>query len=81
LAEKYEVRVELDDIGAAAEIFGKHDMHLDQIEKALGVTITSRGQELVIAGMMEQVEKAREVVTQLQKYYRAGNHLSVRSLE
>jgi phosphate starvation-inducible PhoH-like protein len=80
LAEKYEVRVELDDIGAAAEIFGKHDMHLDQIEKALGVTITSRGQELVIAGMMEQVEKAREVVTQLQKYYRAGNHLSVREV-
>jgi phosphate starvation-inducible PhoH-like protein len=80
LAEKYEVRVELDDIGAAAAIFGKHDMHLDQIEKALGVTITSRGQELVIAGMMEQVEKAREVVTQLQKYYRAGNHLSVREV-
>jgi len=80
LAEKYEARVELDDIGAAAAIFGKHDLHLEQIEKALEVTITARGQEMVIAGMMEQVESAREVVTQLQEFFRAGNQLTVREV-
>ena len=80
MAEKYEARVELDDIGAAAAIFGKHDLHLEQIEKALEVTITARGQEMVIAGMMEQVESAREVVTQLQEFFRAGNQLTVREV-
>ncbi|MCL6635627.1 MAG: PhoH family protein [Peptococcaceae bacterium] len=80
MAEKFEARVALDDIGAAAEVFGKHDMHLDQIEKALGVTIAARGQEIVIAGAMEQAEQAREVITQLQEFYRAGNRLTSREV-
>lgn len=77
MAEKFEARVELDDIGAAAEIFGKHDEHLAQIEKALGVRFVARGQELVITGDREKVEQAQEVLTQLQKFYRAGNRLTV----
>lgn len=76
MAEKFEARVEFDDIGAAAEIFGRHDEHLAQIEKALGVRFMARGQELVIAGDREKVEQAGEGLTQLQKFYRAGNRLT-----
>jgi len=77
LAEKFEARVELDDIGSAAEIFGKHDEHLVQMEKALDVRFVARGQELVITGEREKVGQAVEVLSQLQKFYRAGNRLTL----
>jgi phosphate starvation-inducible PhoH-like protein len=76
LAEKFEARVELDDIGTAAEVFGKNDGHLDQVEKTLEVRIVARGQGLTISGDRERVEQAREVLTQLQKFCRAGNRLT-----
>lgn len=80
MAENFEARVELDDIGAAAEIFGKHDEHLSHIEKALAVRVVSRGQELIITGDREKVEQAQEVLTQLQKFYRAGNRLTIQEV-
>jgi len=80
LAEKFEAKVELDDIGAAAEIFGKHDEHLAQIEKALGVHVVARGHDLTITGEQERVERAQEVLSQLNKFYHAGNRLTVREV-
>ncbi|OPY57771.1 MAG: PhoH-like protein [Pelotomaculum sp. PtaU1.Bin035] len=77
MAEKFEAKVELDDIGTAAEIFGKHDEHLAQIEKALGVHVVARGDDLTITGEQENVERAQDVLAQLKTYYRAGNHLTV----
>lgn len=76
MAERFEARVEMSDIGAAAEIFGRHDEHLAQMEKALGVRFVARGQELVITGDREKVEQAQGILTQLQKFYRAGNRLT-----
>jgi phosphate starvation-inducible PhoH-like protein len=80
LSQKFEARFELDDIIAAAEIFGKHDQHLTQIEKALEVRLVSRGQEMIITGDKEKTEQAREVLSQLQKFYRAGNRLTFREV-
>lgn len=76
MAEQTEARVVLEDMGAAAEIFGRHDEHLSLIEKALGIRVVVRGEELVILGQPGQVHKAREVFSQLQEYYRAGNSLT-----
>jgi phosphate starvation-inducible PhoH-like protein len=76
LSEKYEARVELDDIGTTAEIFGKNDGHLDQIEKTFDVRIVARGQGVTISGDREMVEQAREVLTQLQEFCRAGNSVT-----
>jgi len=66
----------MSDIGTAAEIFGKNDEHLAQMEKALGVRFVARGQELVITGDKEKVEQAEGILSQLQKFYRAGNRLT-----
>ncbi|MDD2553569.1 MAG: phosphate starvation-inducible protein PhoH, partial [Desulfotomaculaceae bacterium] len=74
--ESHEARVELDDIGAAAAIFGRNDEHLAHIEKSLGVRFVARGQELIITGEQGKVEQTVEVLSQLQKYYRAGNPLT-----
>lgn len=77
MAGKFEARLVLDDIGAAAEIFGKHDEHLAQMERVLAVRFVVRGQELIIYGEPDKVEQAREVLSQLQKFYLAGNRLTV----
>ena len=76
MSGEYEARLELEDTGSCAEIFGRHDEHLVQIEKALAVRFVVRGHELVIGGERERVEQAFEVIDQLQKFYRAGNRLT-----
>jgi len=80
LTEKFEARVELDDIGAAAEIFGKHDEHLVQVERTLGVQVVARGQALAITGEQEKVEQAKEILTQLNNFYQAGNHITAQEV-
>jgi phosphate starvation-inducible PhoH-like protein len=80
LPDNTEARVVLEDIGAAAEIFGRNDEHLALIERALGVRVVIRGEELVILGNPEQVILAEDVFTQLQNFYRAGNHLTLHEI-
>lgn len=75
-----ETRLVLDDLVAIAEIFGRHDEHLAQIEKVLGVRLITRGGELVILGAPEKIAQAREVFDQLQGYYQAGNRLSMHEI-
>ncbi|SFR00098.1 PhoH family protein [Desulfoscipio geothermicus] len=80
MTENVEARVIIDDVGAAAEIFGKHDENLSLMENSLGVKMVTRGEELIIMGRREQVEKAREVIRQLQEFYRAGNRLTMHEI-
>lgn len=75
-----EIRLILDDIDTAAEVFGKHDENLSIIEKNLGVKMVVRGEELVITGPQEQVVHAKEVLEQLQKFCRAGNRLTLHEI-
>ncbi|MFZ5633565.1 MAG: PhoH family protein [Bacillota bacterium] len=80
MPENTEARVMLEDIGAAAEIFGRNDEHLALIERVLGVRVVVRGEELVILGNPGQVTLAEEVFNQLQKFYRAGNRLTLHEI-
>ncbi|MCL6611354.1 MAG: PhoH family protein [Peptococcaceae bacterium] len=80
MPENTEARVVLEDIGVAAEIFGRNDEHLALIEKVLGVRVVVRGEELVILGNPDQVALAEEVFNQLQNFYRAGNRLTLHEI-
>lgn len=80
MPENTEARVVLEDIGAAAEIFGRNDENLALIERVLGVRVVVRGEELVILGNPEQVTLAEEVFNQLQDFYRAGNRLTLHEI-
>ncbi|MGB9846937.1 MAG: PhoH family protein, partial [Desulfotomaculales bacterium] len=75
-----EARLVLDNLNAAAEIFGNRDEHLALIEKMLGVRVLLRDGELVILGPPEQTRQAREVFGQLQEYYRAGNRVTLQEV-
>jgi len=76
LTETAELRVVLDDTGAAAEIFGRHDEHLTLLEQSLSVRMVARGGEMVVTGQPEKVAVAGAVLNQLQDFYRAGNRLT-----
>lgn len=80
MPENAEARVVLEDIGAAAEIFGSNDEHLAFIERFLGVRVVARGEELIILGNPEQIKLAEEVFAQLQDFYRAGNSLTLHEI-
>ncbi|HUW63326.1 MAG TPA: PhoH family protein [Spirochaetia bacterium] len=80
MTEQAELRVVLDDTGAAAEIFGRHDEHVTLVEQSLGVRLVARGSELVVTGQPDKVAVAGAVLTQLQDFYRAGNRLTLQEV-
>lgn len=80
MPDNTEARVVLEDIGAAAEIFGSNDQHLAFIERFLGVRVVARGEELIILGNPEQTKLAEEVFSQLQDFYKAGNRLTLHEI-
>ncbi|MCR4401788.1 MAG: PhoH family protein [Firmicutes bacterium] len=57
-------------------LFGKRDETLRLVEKELGVTISSRGDDLAIDGDPTRVARAREVLTELLGIVRAGHRLT-----
>ncbi len=75
MTERTEAKMVMNDIEAAAALFGKQDEHLNLIEQSLNVKVVVRGEELTIMGSEEQVEQGKEVFSQLLDFYKAGNHL------
>ncbi|MCF8010457.1 MAG: PhoH family protein [Clostridiales bacterium] len=80
MTDHSEARFTLDDVGAAAEIFGNQDENLALIEKALEVRVVTRGEELLIQGPSKKVNQAQEAIKQLQDYYHAGNRLTLHEI-
>lgn len=71
-----EEKVTLDDIGAAAEIFGRQDEHLARLEEAFKVRVVARDGMILIRGGPGEAKQAREVFEELKKYYHAGNNIT-----
>ena len=60
----------------ALALFGVHDENLRSLEKTLGVRIVSRGEELLVEGAEEQVEKLENIFRQLSGLAADGHRLS-----
>ncbi|MDA8334781.1 MAG: PhoH family protein [Peptococcaceae bacterium] len=80
MTETAELRVVLEDTGAAAEMFGPHDEHVTLLEESLGVRLVARGSELVVTGQPDKVAVAGAVLNQLQDFYQAGNRLTLQEV-
>jgi phosphate starvation-inducible PhoH-like protein len=80
LTEKFGATLELDDINAAAEIFGRQDEHILHVERSLGVRVVVRGNSLLISGSREKVAQAKAVLVQLYEFYQAGNHITTQEV-
>lgn len=64
------------DASSAANIFGQFDCHLKKIERTLKVEIISRGDTVQILGDEKQVDKAKNVLEQLQILAERGNQIT-----
>ncbi len=53
-------------------LYGSHDKHLAQIEQRLGVSLTSRGNQIVIAGSAESASLAQRALERLYRRVKSG---------
>jgi phosphate starvation-inducible PhoH-like protein len=63
-----EVTVQLDSTDRQLELFGPADSNLRLLRKSLGVQITARGPDLIISGQQENVNRAAEVIDEMQRH-------------
>lgn len=66
------LHLQFDDNRLLSHLYGKQDEHLTRIEKKLGVSITSRGNRLAIAGPPESVRMARDTLESLYRRLQKG---------
>jgi phosphate starvation-inducible PhoH-like protein len=59
----------------ASTLFGLHDEHLKLIESQFGVKTVSRGQQLLVTGPGESVDKVARLIEQLLGIIRSGQYL------
>jgi len=72
-----EKRFKLKDNEEAKNLFGRHDDHLKLIEKEFDVQLFSRGEELVVSGETEGVEKVAKLIETLLVVIRNGGSLKM----
>jgi phosphate starvation-inducible PhoH-like protein len=72
-------KISVPERGALA-LFGVHDENLKSLEKTLGVRIVSRGEELLVEGDAEQVEKLENIFDQLSGLAAEGHRLTAGDL-
>jgi phosphate starvation-inducible PhoH-like protein len=71
-AGKREEALRFDDSAVLSELFGSHDDHLKIVERALGVSVRPKGNEVAISGDPLQVELAVKVLEGLYSVLRKG---------
>jgi phosphate starvation-inducible PhoH-like protein len=73
--------VEFDDNSLLSRLFGDRDLHLERIERQLGVTLASRGNRVMIAGPPSAIEIARTVLTNLYDKLRRGQDVGLADID
>jgi phosphate starvation-inducible protein PhoH and related proteins len=73
-------KVVLDDIGAAAVVFGQHGEHLKVVQRVLGVRAHVRGNEVTLLGDVHDVALGKSLLEQLYAMAKRGQPLGVDDL-
>jgi len=63
-----EITIQLDPSHRQLELFGPADSHLRLLRKKLAVQITARGNNLIVSGKLKDINKAGEIIDQMQKH-------------
>jgi phosphate starvation-inducible PhoH-like protein len=66
------VHLQFDDNRLLPLLFGEHDQHLARIERELGVSMVSRGNQLIISGTESGVATAKQIMTSLYQRLKRG---------
>jgi phosphate starvation-inducible PhoH-like protein len=65
-------RMVFDDNSLLPQLYGNHDQHLVRIEQLLNVSLSSRGNQLAVAGASEDAALARKALTALYERLKRG---------
>jgi phosphate starvation-inducible PhoH-like protein len=63
-----EVTIQLDSTDRQLELFGPADSNLRLLRKSFGVQITARGTDLILSGQQENVDRAAEIIDEMQRH-------------
>lgn len=69
------IYLQFDDNRLLPLLFGEHDRHLVQIEQALGVSLVSRGNQIVVSGPRDAVDIARAALSRLYQRLEEGESI------
>src|SRR5690349_5835320 len=76
-----EATLTFDDNRRASMLFGQYGQNLALIERRLGVTADSRGNQVMMQGSRDAVERARRVLEGLYEQIKRGHDLSQGDVE
>lgn len=71
--DEAETRLSIEDNEQALRVFGRHDQHLKMIERSFGIKVVPRGNELIITGARQEVEKVATLFHHLLGLAKDGN--------
>ncbi len=69
------VQLDFDDNRLLPLLYGAHDQHLAQLEQRLGVSLSSRGNQLVITGSEDSTNLARRALDRLYRRVKNGHSI------
>ena len=69
------VQLDFDDNRLLPLLYGAHDQHLAQLEQRLGVSLSSRGNQLVISGSEDSTNLARRALDRLYRRVKNGHSI------
>ena len=75
------VHLQFDDNRLLPLLFGEHDQHLARLERELGVSMVSRGNQLVISGAEDNVATARQILTGLYQRLKRGQEVDKHDID
>ena len=75
------VHLQFDDNRLLPLLFGEHDQHLARLERELGVSMVSRGNQVIISGAEDNVATARQILTGLYQRLKRGQDLDKHDID
>lgn len=73
--------LQFDDNRLLSLLFGEYDKHISRIEQQLGISILSRGNQLMLSGLSGQVDIAKTAIKALYKRLEKGLMVSVAEVD
>jgi phosphate starvation-inducible PhoH-like protein len=74
-------QLQFDDNSLLPRLFGERDINLEQIERALGVSLSTRGNRVAIAGPPSAVDLAKTILTGLYDKLRRGHDIDAAEID
>lgn len=74
------INLHIDDSNEAIALFGPNDSHLQAVEKALNVTIVTRGEGVAVTGDEQSKKRVEDVLTTLLSLIKKGANISQRDV-